>query len=332
MGFWSLISNFRRVTPIPRRRPVLVLTASLTLAFAISVATAGAQSPAALVLRLLIAAASEGDVPRGTRTEAQDRRAQGYTFNSLPRNVGVRFILASDEAAFSDMPSASPSLPVLFSSDPVARVPELFATVVQTQCTERLAMLEYLGTEENHESFRITCGLGSGIEAVVAAAEPGPAGSYRGAKKVQDFEYLRVRLDDIEVTLTGEVLITLVFQNTTDDDRGLAVAFFDPNSTGIADFWKFFPRADGALTDNAGNSFDVSSPGVQVFGRHNTDYLIVRPEAEASTTVSFRTRNVKLGSSFNLSMGIWLVTRVEGTTTQQRRAYTVRFRDIRPVL
>jgi hypothetical protein len=310
-----------------------ILCAGLMIALASPTGKATAQSPASLILRLLIAAAGENEKPRGTRTEAQDRIAQGYTFNSLPRNAGTRFILASDETALSGVRSAPPSsLPVLFSSDPVARVPELLATVVQTQCNERLALLEYLGTQENRESYRITCGLGSGNESVVASAAPGPAGSYRGPTKIQDLDYVRVRLDHIEITLSGEVLVTLAFQNVTDDDRGFAVAFFDGNSTGIADFWKFFPRAEGALTDNAGNSFAVSNPGVDVFGRHNTDYLIVRSGAEASSTVAFSTRNLKLGSSFSLSLPIWLVTRIKGTTTQQRRTYTIRFTDIRPAL
>lgn len=318
---------------MPLRLAVLLLMGCLTVGLSLPIATANAQSPVSLVLRLLIAAAGETETPRGTRTETEDRQAQGYTFNSLPRRAGVRFVLASDQAALSDASSTdSSSLPILFSSDAVARVPELFATVVQTQCIERIAVLEYLGAEENHESFRITCGLRSGIGSVVAAAEPGPAGSYRGTKKVQQIDYLRVRLDNIEVTLSGEVLVTLAFQNTTEDDRGLAVAFFDRNSTGIADFWKFFPRADGALTDNSGNSFAVSSPGVEVFGRDANDYLIVRPGSEASATVAFSTRNVKLGSSFNLSLGIWLVTRTKGTTARQRLSHTIRFTDVKPAL
>jgi hypothetical protein len=315
-------------------RHLVVYTACLAGPLVLCTAQAAVQSPASLVIRLAVAAAAGGDEkPRGTRTEAEDRLAQGYTFNSMIRKAGVRFIIAADQTALANTRSASSStVPILFISDPVARVPDLLAAMVRTQCDERLAVLEYLGTQEGHESYRITCGIGSGRDTVIATAAPGPAGTYAGTTKVQEIDYLRVRLDAIEVTLKGEVRVTLAFQNITDDDRGLAVAFFDQNSTGIADFWKFFPKADGALTDNAGNSFSIASPGLEVFGRTNADYVIVRPGTEASTTLAFNTRNMKLGSSLNLSLPIWLVTRIKGTTTQQRRTFTIRLTDIRPIL
>jgi len=85
------------------------------------------------------------------------------------------------------------------------------------------------------------------------------------------------------------------------------------------------PARGRRLTDNSVTR--ASQPGRGGFGRHNTDYLIVRRPGSVYDC-SFLTR-IEAGSSFNLSIGIWLVTRIDGTTTQRRRVDTIRFTDIR---
>ena len=109
---------------------------------------------------------------------------------------------------------------------------------------------------------------------------------------------------------------------------GLAVALKAQNSDGIADYWKFFPQSDGELADNAGNAYvllEVSGIG---FGRDQNDYAILGPDEDRLATLTF-SGDGRVGSSFNLSFGIWLWDRTDANE-KQRGIFRISLTDIRP--
>ena len=149
-------------------------------------------------------------------------------------------------------------------------------------------------------------------DSVVAGSDPRApeGGSPTGDSRLptQEFRSLKVALMALEPLRDGNFRATLRFENI-DASAGLALAHRAENSDGIADFWKFFPRPIGLITDDRGNTYGLSSQSPLGFARDENDWLVMRPGETSTQTILFEKRSgAPPGSVFTISMDLRVVT------------------------
>jgi hypothetical protein len=300
---------------------------------ALSGAPASAQTPISFVLRLLATAAMHGGSGAVPRDPEKSRLAQDFVFNSIPRAAGTRFVVVANEQQFASSGTSSillsTGLAILFVADPFARIPDQIANEVNNKCSAGWATLQYLSDNEPYESFAVTCGSGgSPNNPTVVKRTPEQPGEYQGAPKVHRIQHLEASLEALEITNQGSIRAIVRLKNTSAGGVTVAVALKARHSDGIADFWKFFPQADGELSDNAGNSYTLLEAAGIGYARELSDWAFLRSGEERFATLTFGASG-RAGSSFALSFGIWLGFR-DGAHEQRPGMYRVRLSDIRP--
>jgi hypothetical protein len=329
---------------ISRHLFLIFLTLS---ALPLQVPTPTAKAQAQLLFRILVAAAlhSQHACPTGGRTKEIDDLAKCHVFNSIPRNSGQQFIVVTDDSKFkaaqTTVQTSHDDAPIiLFSNDSVAAVPASITSAINEKCrTEGWAMLEYVRKDSDNELYDVFCGRvpdPKPKETSITVPRPAKSGAYEGEIKVQNIKYLQARLKTFEVLNQGEIRTVVALKNTVValkniGSNNLGLALFGRGCCSGPDVWKFFPQPTGSVTDNAGNKYEIlRSEGMQFAQTNNSMYwTVLGPNEETSITL-FATHNNRVGTSFNLSVTIWLTYFLDGSS-QRTETFSVQMNDIKPI-
>lgn len=167
------------------------------------------------------------------------------------------------------------------------------------------------------------------VEVRPGAGQPERTGGYEGTSQFQTAGSLEARLVSFQALAGGNLVATLALRNTRPDKGAIAIAVKAEHSGGIADFWKFFPRATAHATDDEGNRYRCSEVSGLGFARQKSDWNILRgPEEMTATFTFYGSDAARSARSFSLTFELWHVEASWGEG--ERRATTLTFHDIRP--
>lgn len=152
------------------------------------------------------------------------------------------------------------------------------------------------------------------------------AGDYEGSTRFERYRNLDVRLESLQHLKSGDVVAALRLRNAKPDSGPIAIALKAEGSGGIADYWKFFPRATASMTDSQGNEYGTSSVTGIGFAREESDWTFLRTADEVTVTLNFSGGSrFSQGGSFTIVIELWYVDR-----SGDGQPMTVTFRNVRP--
>lgn len=330
MAGWSILTARRKNAGGDRFAAFFALLAVLPLLGS----AAEAQSPMVWILRLAATAARLNTLPSGSRSEIYKRLADDNNFESISRRSGQRFIIVVDEAKFqSVLSSVSFRLPVLFTNDAFAKIPDPFANEIVAKCPEAWAGIEIVTATSSEEVFKLACGLNfadtSG--APIISRTPSIPGEYEGGRKTYRVQPIEAAIEAIDISNQYDVRITLKITNVDAQGLNIAIAQNAQYSDGIADFWKFNPQSDAVLTDSAGNHYSVIEARGLPFAKTSDDFSLVKFGESTVMNLLFSGATQRPGASFNLESGIRVWHYPNGANAPPQHArLVVRLTNIRP--